>query len=85
MIHSPSSPVSPRCAIKRGARTLGTRSVFVTKRGIGTKEAKEVVVVNANDRYSAYNMMAGVRSPMAQHGRIPRDLREPRTRNTAPW
>jgi len=50
--------------------------------GIGTKEAKEVVVVNAHDRYSAYNTMAGVRSPMAQHGRIPRD---PRTRNTAPW
>jgi hypothetical protein len=53
--------------------------------GIGTKEAKEVVVVNAHDRYSAYNMMAGVLSPMAQHGRIPRDPREPRTRNTAPW
>jgi hypothetical protein len=50
------------------------------KRGQG-----EVVVVNAHDRYSAYNMMAGVRSPMAQHGRIPRDAREPRTRNTAPW
>ena len=32
---------------------------------IGTKEAKEVVVVNAHDRYSAYNMMAGVLSPMA--------------------
>lgn len=44
-----------------------------------------VVVVNAHDRYSAYNTMAGVRSPMAQHGRIPRDPREPRTRNTAPW
>jgi hypothetical protein len=52
---------------------------------IGTKEAKEVVVVNAHDRYSAYNMMAGVLSPMAQHGRIPRDPRKPRTRNTAPW
>jgi len=48
--------------------------------GIGTKEAKEVVVVNAHDHYSAYNMMAGVLSPMAQHGRIPRDPREPRRR-----
>ena len=53
--------------------------------GIGTKEAKEVVVVNAHVRYSAYNMMAGVLSPMAQHERISRDPREPRTRNTAPW
>jgi hypothetical protein len=52
---------------------------------IGTKEAKEVVVINAHDRYSAYNMMAGVQSPKAQHGRIPRDPREPRTRSAAPW
>jgi len=52
---------------------------------IGTKEAKEVVVVNAHARYSAYNMMAGVLSPMAQDECISRDPREPRTRNTAPW
>jgi hypothetical protein len=48
-------------------------------------EPARSIVVNAHDSYSAYNMMAGVRSPMAQHGRIPRDPREPRTRNTAPW
>ena len=41
---------------------------------IGTKEAKEVVVVNAHDRYSAYNMMVGVLSPMAQHGEFRRGM-----------
>jgi hypothetical protein len=39
MIHSPSSPVSPRCAIKR-ARTLGTRSVFVMKRELAQKRLR---------------------------------------------